>query len=804
MIPYRLTRSRPWVHWAGRVALWGCGLLLVAPLSTGEEPVAAPTVELSPAAPAPSDVLHWAFVGVSRPPLPDIAVQGWTRRPLDRFIQARLEAVGARPSPMADRRTLARRITLDLTGLPPEPERVEGFARDPRPDAYESLVDELLASPHYGERWAQPWLDLAHYADSDGYLTDQLRPYAWRYRAWLVDALNRDLTFERWTLEQLAGDLVDGDLADEDLPADDALERRLATGFLRNTLSNREGGADLEEFRVAQVADRTSTIGTAWLGLTLGCARCHDHKYDPISQREYFQLFALLNQVDEVNVDAPRGGELADFLAGESEREQRRRALLEPLETELLALQSEWESGLLHAAEHPGKSYARDRSWEILGLVWGGGRGEGQLEGQRIVRRPATARSAGEKRRLLLYFLRHGARVLPEPFKRLELGSLSKKLESIDAAAPVVSRAPVVEEAPTWRTTYVHVRGNFREIGSRVEPAAPRVLPPLEVPEGERASRRHLASWLTSGRHPLVARVAVNRMWQAFFGRGLVRTPEDFGTRGSVPSHPQLLDWLAAEFVDSGWQVKALQREIVLSATYRQSSTARPDLEATDPENVLLARQNRLRLPAETIRDSSLFVSGLLERRIGGPSVRPPQPASVSGEGYEVRWEESTGADRYRRGLYTFIQRTTPYAQFLTFDAPDPNHACARRERSNTPLQALALLNDEVFVEAATVLGTRLADGVFDLGATDIDAKVTRACRGVLARSPLERERARLVRYFHEQLQLFEAEDAANPPDDAAPGQVGIGPGRDTRAVVRAWIGVVSVLLNLDEFIHRE
>ena len=722
---------------------------------------------------------HWAFVPVIRPTPPEVALRSWPRDPFDGFVLDRLETAGVTPSSEADRRTLARRVSLDLIGLPPAPSRVEQFAADARPDAYERLVDELFASPHYGEHWARPWLDLAHYADSDGYLTDQLRPVAWRYREWLVDALNRDLPFDRFTAEQIAGDLLPAATQDQ----------RLATGFLRNTLSNREGGADLEEFRVQQVADRTETVATAWLGLTLRCARCHDHKYDPLSQREYFQLFSIFNQADEINVDAPRDGEMAAYDVAELERERRRRAVLDPIEREIIALQTEWENGLLEAVKSPGKNPQWDRSWEILGLVWGGGQGEGQLEGQRIVRRPAAQRTADERQRLLRYFLRFGQRDLPQGFDRLELRVVGKKLDAIEASGARVTRAPVVEESRAWRPTYVHLRGNFRDMGEPVRPRVPAFLPVLDVSDGERISRLHLARWLTSPGNPLVARVLVNRVWQSFFGRGLVATPADFGIRGARPSHPQLLDWLAAELVESGWRVKTLHRRIALSATYRQASRTRADLEAVDPGNLLFGRQNRLRLAAEAIRDNALSVSGLLETRLSGPSVKPPQPDSVSGEGYDTRWQVSSGSDRYRRGLYTFVQRTTPYAQFLTFDAPDPNHSCARRERSNTPLQALTLLNDEVFVEAAGALAATQPIAASET----LEAAVDGAYRQVMLRSPSARERKRLVEYYRVQVGLFKREASGAPRSDG-----------EADAATRAWIGVTSVLLNLDEFLHRE
>jgi hypothetical protein len=362
---------------------------------------------------------HWAFRPVRRLDLPTLRQPGWVRNPIDRFILSRLEAEGVSPSPEANRATLIRRVTLDLIGLPPTPAEEEAFLQDHRPDAYERLVDRLLASPHYGEKWARPWLDLCHYADSDGYLTDQLRPVAWRYRQWLVDALNRDLPWDQFTIEQLAGDLLPH-------PTTDQL---LATGFLRNTLSNREGGADLEEFRVEQVVDRTMMVGTTWLGLTFGCARCHDHKYDPISQKEFYQLYAYFDSADEVNIDAPLPGELESYRARRPTYERKRAELLQPVRKEIDALQQRWEQKLLEAAMHPARDAVWDRQWEVLGLVWGGDLGEGQLEGTYIVRLERSKRTQDQKDRLLDYFLEMGSVIDPKRFKELKLEEVSKKLK---------------------------------------------------------------------------------------------------------------------------------------------------------------------------------------------------------------------------------------------------------------------------------------------------------------------------------------------------------------------------------------
>jgi mono/diheme cytochrome c family protein len=729
-------------------------------------------------APWPDARQHWSFQPVRRPVPPAVSDPGWVRNAVDRFVLARLDREGVTPSPEADRRILARRVTLDLTGLPPTPEEAEAFVNDTRPDAYERLVDRLLASPAYGERWARPWLDLAHYADSDGYLTDQKRPVAWRYRQWLIDALNADMPFDRFTLAQLAGDLPPGG-------------DRLGTGFLRQSLSNREGGADLEEFRVEQVVDRVSTVGTAWLGLTVGCARCHDHKFDPVSQREFFALYAFLDGADEVNVDAPLPGEAERHAAALPHYRARREALLAPVAAALDELQSRWETKLRDAAANPGRDHVWDRQWEVLGLIWGGDRGEGQLEGCHIVLTPPERRTDDERERLRDYFLERGSVIDPARFRDLKLDDLAADLKKLRAGLPAVTRAPVVRETPHPRPVRVHERGDFRRPAAAVGRGTPSALP-----GGAAADRLGLARWLVSAEQPLTPRVTVNRHWQELFGTGLVRTPDDFGVRGDRPSHPELLDWLAAEFRDGGWSVKHMHRLIVTSATYRQSSKSCPELRDRDPNNRWLARQTPLRLTADGVRDAALAVAGVLDRRVGGPSVFPPQPDSVSKEGFENTWVAGVGADRFRRGLYTWHQRTSPFAQQVTFDAPSTSRPCARRERSNSPLQALTLLNDEVFADAAKVLAGRV---LCEVPSADFDLRLDRAYRLTLARPPRSAERERLAAYFRRQTEVLRAEPGAVAwlaPRCAA--------SADDPVTAAAWTGVAGVLLNLHEFITRD
>lgn len=719
---------------------------------------------------APGGETHWAFQPVLRVEPPAVS-GGWARNAIDRFVLARLDKEGLKPSPEADPRTLLRRLSLDLTGLPPTPEETAAFLADRSADAYERQVERLLASPHFGEKWARHWLDLARYADSDGYEKDWARPWAWRYRNWVIDALNRNMPFDRFSIEQIAGDL---------LPAA-GVEQRVATGFHRMTLTNREGGVDNEQFRFENSVDRASTVGTVWMGLTLGCAQCHDHKFDPVSQKDFYSWHALFDNMEETDIDAPLAGETGAWMRANGQYRAEREALL--AEYNVAPLMEAWEKRMLEAAANPGKWTDWDLAWDCLLKLTSGG------DGEKIIRKKPEQRTQRDRDVLTGHFVKnyHFA-VGQKAYRELKLNELDQKLEALKRKYPQLTQAYAVEESAEPRPAHVRVRGDYRARGIAVEPGTPAALPPLNV-RGRRATRLDAARWLFSREHPLTARVAVNRIWQELFGQGIVRTPEDFGRQGEPPSHPELLDWLAAGFMDSGWDVKHMIRLMVSSATYRQRSEVSETLRGKDPNNVLLARQSRLRLPAELIRDAALAASGLLAARVGGPSVRPPQPAGVAELAYanSVKWVETEGVDRYRRGLYIHFQRATPYPLLVNFDAPKGNVAQCRRNRSNTPLQALNLLNDPVFFEAAQGLAAR---ALSEAGRPE--ERVRRMYLLALNREPEPAETARLLKYVAGQQAIFEREKtSAERVFPLAPQSA-------------AWVGAASVVLNLEEFITRE
>ena len=736
-------------------------------------PVEAPAAPKSPAASKPAARSSpWSFAPIRRPSVPAVRRAGWVRNPIDAFVLGKLEKLGIKPSPVASRTTLLRRVYLDLVGLPPTPEQAADFVADQRPDSYERLVDRLLKSEHYGEKWARSWLDVARYADSEGGVQDYVRPFAWRYRQWVINALNRDMPFDQFTIEQIAGDLL----------PNSSPEQKLATGFHRNTITSREGGIDLKKLRYDQIVDRANTVGAAWLGLTVGCAQCHDHKYDPITQKDYYRLVAFFENGTELDIEDPVPGELSSYRQRQPEYRRERQKLLDNYG--VAALQAEWEDNLRDAAAHPGKRTDWDSRYDFFSKTLD--------HSIRILHTSPDRRTQREQDALTDLFVRTAeAAVGKQRYEELHLKELAEKLPALSEKNPPLSLIMTLAEDSERHPGYIRVRGNYKEKGAEVTPGTPESLPPL--PAGQPADRLALARWVASAENPLTARVAVNRFWQELFGRGLVRTSEDFGMQGEKPSHPELLDWLAAEFIQRGWSPKALIRMIVNSATYRQSSLVRRDLGLRDPGNVLLARQTRLRLPAELIRDSSLVASGLLLDTVGGESVRPPQPEGISDQAYSINWTETAGRNRYRRGLYVLTQRTNLYPLLGNFDAPDRTVTCARREVSNTPLQALNLMNDPVFTEAAQALAARLLKE----NISDKD-RIDRAVRLCYARPATSKEYAMLLSYLDQRRQLVKANE------DAGKSMSVVHLANVDPTDTAAWFGLSRVLMNADEFITRE
>lgn len=742
-----------------------------------DQGAAFPSMAVAKVGGAKSGSKHWAFEPITTPALPSVKNGSWVRSPIDAFVLAKLESKRIEPAREADRRTLLRRISWDLTGLPPSAAEVAEFEADRRADAYERQVDRLLAAPQFGEKWARGWLDQARYADSDGYEKDWVRPFAFRWRDWVIHSLNEDQPFDRFTIEQLAGDL---------LPAA-TVEQKVATGFERHTLTNREGGIDDAQFRFEATLDRANTVSTVFLGLSMGCAQCHDHKYDPISQRDYYSLFAFFDNVEEVDIDAPRQGEVGPWLQGHAAYQAKREALL--AQYNVAPLQAAWEKDILYTIAHPGERTDWDLAWDCVNKLTEGG------DGGKIVRIAGEKRTARERDILTDHFVKNYAfAVGNKRYKELKFDVATKELVKLKTDFPQLTQAMTLAENPAPQPSFLRVRGDYKTNGIELQPATPAVLPALE--KSGKLTRLDLAEWLVSPQNPLTARVAVNRVWQELFGSGLVKTTDDFGTRADVPEHPALLTWLADDFRRQGWSRKRLIRGIVLSATYKQASTARPELHEVDPDNQLLARQVRLRLTAEQIRDGALAASGLLSSKIGGPSIRPPMPAGVMEMSYASRgwgeaWKESEGEDRYRRGLYIQFLRTAPYPQLMTFDAPKATVTQCKRDRSNTPLQALNLLNDPVFVETAQALAVRIVS-------QPEAGRLEWAYRRVLGRAPSGHESARMASYFTQQQRLLS--DDAKALAALAPF---VPPGA-TRLDTATWTGMASVILNLEEFITRE
>ena len=896
----------------------------------------------------------WAFVPLGQPAPPTPPAGAWGRNEIDRFILSRLQKEGLTPRGEADRPTLLRRVHLDLTGLPPTPAEVEEFVLDSSPDAYERRVDALLASPHYGEHMARGWLDLARYADSNGYQVDLAR-YIWPYREWVIRAFNQNMPFDRFTLEQLAGDLL----------PNPTLDQRIATGFNRNTKINDEGGGDAEEYRVKAVKDRVATLGTTWLGLTLNCAECHSHKYDPISQEEYYQLYAFFNNTTDggnhntapsVKVPAP---DLSDSTRFVTQRLAQVRSGIEAATKALPAAQHEWEKSILRKGEiwhvlqltnaysNGGSSYTNLPDGSVLGFgvnpiydtitveattdltgvtavllevlpdpsLPKGGPGRWGASGNFILdefslsalpaagprpaetnlffsratadweqlyyraehaidRNPKTGWAIGPRfgqRHFLIAELErpggykggtklsfrfdqyHGsshcigrfrisvttekdpAALWPVPAEIRQIAAIRASLRTreqssrlagfyreaspglrglererirleeraAELASPQFTTLVVQERSePQPRQTYVHVRGDFLTHGKEVAAGVPAIFPPLA--KGQAADRLALARWLVDPAHPLTARVTVNRFWERCFGTGIVKTSEDFGRQGEAPSHPELLDWLAAEFIRSGWDVKRMQRLIVASSTYRQDAAVDPARLEKDFYNRLLSRGPRFRMDAEMIRDHALAVSGLLNPKVGGPSVYPRQIPNLWKEIGFLRpeigmdeWPASEGPDLYRRGIYTFWRRVCTYPTFSTFDAPSREICVSRRPRTNTPLQALAALNDPAFIEAARVFAER----ILTEGGNDSSSQLEFAVRLCLGRAPTGAEKARLLSFLDQQLAGYRNDLRA------AESLVSIGPAPRNPALdvrrLAAWTMLANVLFNLDETLTK-
>jgi hypothetical protein len=675
---------------------------------------------------------HWAFLKPKRPPLPATPPSpppraggvrgGWPRHGLDFFVLAGLEKAGLNPEAEADRYTLLRRVSLDLRGLPPTPEEVRAFVNDTSADAYEKAVDRFLEDPAYGERWARMWLDLARYADSAGYGSDPLRPNIWRYRDWVIDAFNRNLPYDQFTIEQLAGDLL----------SHPTVEQRIATAFHRNTMTNTEGGTDDEEFRVAAVKDRVDTTLQVWMGLTIGCAKCHSHKYDPITQTEYYRFFAFFNQTADND---------------------------QPDERPTLAVSTPQQ----------------------------------QEQNRRIGTRIAELKKQlAEPARVAVAALRR----TPIPVESLAiLGEIGR----LEKSRPIMPKVPVMVELPTdkRRPTHLMIKGNFLNPGEKVESGVPAAFHPL--PKDAPVNRLGVAKWLLHPDNPLTARVAVNRFWAQLFGTGLVETEEDFGTQGEMPSHSELLDWLAMEYMRLGWDTKAFLKMLVTSATYRQSSKVTPEALAKDPRNRLFSRGPRFRLEAEMVRDQALALSGLLSRKMYGPSVYPPQPPGLWQAAFngERTWATSKGEDRYRRGLYTFWRRTVPYPSMATFDATSRETCTVRRIRTNTPLQAFVTLNDPVYVEAAQALARRIVKE----GGSNVEDRARFGLNLCLCRPPREEQIKQVMALFESEREHYRKDAKAALALATEP--LGPLPAGMDAAELAAWTVVANVLLNLDAVLMK-
>ncbi len=911
---------------------------------------------------------HWSFIAPVRPELPKVSNSSWAKNDIDRFILARLDKEGLKPSPEASRATLIRRVSFDLTGIGPTPQEVDAFVNDTSQDAYEKVVARLLESPRYGERMAVRWLDAARYADTNGYQTDAER-FMWRWRDWVIEAFNKNMRFDQFTVEQLGGDLLPNARRDQ----------IIATGFNRNHRGNGEGGSIAEEFLVEYGVDRVDTTSTVWMGLTLACSRCHDHKYDPLQQKEFYSFFGFFNNIPEKGkvfkygnspplIPAPTASQEAKLAAIEADL-NKADTRFERLYEERKSAQAQWERGVdrgqfidwaPHAymaahykldGEAPGKlqggeaafqagKYGQALSLDGKRFVEAGdigkygmyskftlaawvkpssgdsaivSRGEdveeqagyglylknGKLQANLIVRwlddclRVETEQAVplnqwthvamtytgtrtadglrlyinGERARLKyivddlnqdfvskhplrlgagqgfrfegelddvriydaaltpaqaavlatsapvneLVGVASGARTraqadkiewcfldqyAPAPIREAwaSRNLLAKQRELFVDSLPTVM---VMQEKSAPTPTFVLNRGQYDRPGERVSRGVPKALPPL--PSDAPVDRLGLARWLVSGSHPLTARVTVNRYWQMIFGTGIVKTVEDFGSQGEWPVHPELLDWLATEFVRTGWDVKAMMKTIVTSAAYRQSSKATPELLQRDPENRLLARGSRFRLAPEMVRDQALAASGLLVEKLGGPSVKPYQPKGLWTElAGGADYARDHGEALYRRGMYTYWKRAVPPPGLMTFDSAGRETCTVRENRTNTPLQALTLMNDETYLEAAR----KMAERMMREGGTTAEARIGYGFRLAAARQPADREASVLKASFQRNLDRYQSD----PKAAAALLAQGESPADSTlnQQELAAYATVASLILNLDETVTKE
>jgi hypothetical protein len=745
------------------------GVLLLIAASAGPTAQQTNAVQGKKAAVAEQDK-PWAFRVPVRPTVPLVKRADWVRNPIDAFVLAALEKEGLAPAPEADRRTLIRRLTFDLTGLPPTPEGVDAFVNDPLPDAYDRLVNRLLASPRYGERWALYWLDLVRFAESDGFKADDPRPLAWRYRDYVIAAFNRDLPYDRFLQEQLAGD--------ELYPGDS--QALVATGFNRH-FPDEFNARNLELRRQEILNDLTDTTGQVFLGLTVGCARCHDHKYDPILQRDYYRLqafFAGYRALDDLISDNP--AEVATY--------EKQLQLWQEKTAALRARMDQVEAPYRQKLADRDKSKFAKHLQDAYDMP----------AGQRTPLQQQLADMVGKQVKVNRDQM---TKSMKSEVKK-EWDTLASELAQFDDLKPQPLHAVMAlrEVGPTAPPTFVLQRGNYKKPLEEVQPGfleifdpePARIVPP-PAGAGTTGRRAALAVWLTRPDHPLTGRVMVNRLWQHHFGHGIVATPSDFGEMGTPPTHPELLDWLAMEFVKQGWSLKAMHRLMVTSSTYRQSTAVSPEAAKLDPDNKFFSRMTRKRLEGEALRDAMLLVSGRLNGKMGGPGVFPelPPELGVPRGGWPTSADPS---ERVRRSIYVFAKRNLRYPLFGAFDAPEGNESCARRHVSISAPQALMLLNSKMTLDWARALAGRV---LTEVGA-DSDQVIDRAYRLALARQPTAKERALMSDFLGRESKHLQAQLAAR---QSIVGPVGAPAGTDP-AFGGAVVDLCHVVLNLNEFAY--